>query len=93
EKVTLKIIPEPTTMVNSLLTGHVDLVPRLEPDYLHQVEDQPDLQIIDSPMNLVQLMAINNSVPPFDDIRVRQALNYAVNREEIIEGAGWGKGT
>ncbi|MDD2283524.1 MAG: ABC transporter substrate-binding protein [Eubacteriales bacterium] len=93
EKVTLKIIPEPTTMVNSLLTGHVDLVPRLEPDYLHQVEDQPDLQIIDSPMNLVQLMAINNSVPPFDDIRVRQALNYAVNRQEIIQGAGWGKGT
>lgn len=92
-KVTLNITPEPTTMVNSLLTGHVDLIPRLEPDYLHQVENKPDLQIIDSPMNLVQLMAINNSVPPFDDIRVRQALNYAVNREEIIEGAGWGKGT
>lgn len=93
DKVTLKIIPEPTTMVNNLLTGHVDLVPRLEPDYLHQVENNPGLQIIDSPMNLVQLMAINNSVPPFDDIRVRQALNYAVNREEIIQGAGWGKGT
>lgn len=93
DKVILKIIPEPSTMVNSLLTGHVDLVPRLEPDYLHQVENQPNLQIIDSPMNLVQLMAINNSVPPFDDIRVRQALNYAVNREEIIQGAGWGKGT
>ncbi len=93
DKVTLKIIPEPTTMVNNLLTGHVDLVPRLEPDYLHQVENNPDLQIIDSPMNLVQLMAINNSVPPFDDIRVRKALNYAVNREEIILGAGWGKGT
>ena len=64
DKVILKIIPEPSTMVNSLLTGHVDLIPRLEPDYLHQVENKPDLQIIDSPMNLVQLLAINNSVLP-----------------------------
>ena len=35
-------------------------------------------------MNLVQLLAINNAVPPFDDIRVRQAMNYAINRDEII---------
>lgn len=93
EKAVLKIIPEPTTMVNNLLTGHVDLIPRLEPDYLHQVEGNADLQIIDGPMNLVQLLAINNSVAPFNDLRVRQALNYAINRQEIIEGAGWGKGT
>lgn len=93
DKIILKIIPEPTTMVNSLLTGHVDLIPRLEPDYLHQVEGKSTLQIIDSPMNLVQLLAINNAVAPFDDLRVRQALNYAVNREEIIQGAAWGKGT
>jgi len=92
-EVTLKIIPEPSTAVNSLLTGHVDLIPRLEPDYLHQMENQPNLTIIDSPMNLVQLMAINNSVAPFDDIRVRQAINYAINREAIIQGAAWGKGT
>lgn len=92
-EVTLKIISEPTTAVNNLLTGHVDLIPRLEPDYLHQVENQESLKIIDSPMNLVQLMAVNNSVPPFDDVRVRQALNYAIDREEIIQGAAWGKGT
>ena len=43
-QVTLKIIPEPTTMVNNLQTGHVDLIPRLEPDYLHKVEDNPDIK-------------------------------------------------
>jgi|SRR5690554_704673 len=91
-QVRLKIIPEPATAVNSLLSGSVNLIPRLEADYLHQVEDT-ELKIIDSPMNLVQLMAINNSVEPFDDLRVRQALNYAINREEIIEGAAWGRGT
>ena len=91
--VILKIIPEPATAVNSLRTGHVDLIPRLEAEYLHQVEDAPDLKIIDSPMNLIQLLIINNAVPPFDDIRVRKAINYAVDREEIIEGAAWGMGS
>ncbi len=91
-QVTLRIIPEPATMVSNLLTGHVDLVPRLEPDYLHQVEGNAQLKIVESPMALVQLLAINNARPPFDDIRVRQALNYAIDREQIIEGAAWGKG-
>lgn len=91
-EVTLKIVPEPTTAVNSLRTGHIDLVPRLEPDYLHQVENESDLKIIDSPMNLVQLLAVNNAVAPFDNVKVRQALNYAIDRNQIIQGAAWGKG-
>lgn len=92
DTVILKIIPEPTTMINNLRTGHVNLIPRLEPDYLHQVEADPNLKIIDGPMNLVQLLAINNARVPFNDIRVRQALNYAIDREEIIRGAAWGLG-
>lgn len=93
DEVILKVIPEPTTAVNSLRTGHVDLIPRLEPDYLHLVENDPGLKIIDSPMSLVQLLSINNARAPFNDIRVRQALNHAINREQIIQGAAWGKGT
>ncbi|HOB35353.1 MAG: ABC transporter substrate-binding protein [Firmicutes bacterium] len=93
KQVILKIIPEPAAMVNSLFTGHVDLIPRLEPDYLHQVEGKDGFAVLAAPMNLVQLLIINNAVAPFDDLRVRQAMNYAVNREEIIQGAAWGKGT
>lgn len=89
----LKIIPEPSTMVNNLRTGHVDLIPRLEPDYLHQIEGDTSIKIIDSPMNLIQLLVINNAVPPFSDIKVRQAINYAIDRDAIIKGAAWGRGT
>lgn len=91
-QVTLQIIPEAATAVSNLLTGHVDLIPRLEAEYLQQVEGNAKLKIIDSPMALVQLLAINNARAPFDDLRVRQAINYAVNREQIIQGAAWGKG-
>lgn len=93
DRVTLQIIPDPSTAVTNLRTGHVDLIPRLEPDYLHQVEDDPNLTIIDGPMNLVQLLVINNARPPFDQLEVRQAIAHAINRQQIIQGAAWGRGT
>ncbi|HBN95866.1 MAG TPA: ABC transporter substrate-binding protein, partial [Firmicutes bacterium] len=45
------------------------------------------------PMNLVQVFSINNARPPFDDLRVRKALALGTNREEILHGAAWGRGT
>ncbi len=93
DRVTLKIIPDPSTAVTSLRTGHVDLIPRLEPDYLHQVEDDESLVILEGPMNLVQLLVINNAREPFNTLEVRQAVAYAINRDEIIQGAAWGRGT
>ena len=42
--------------------------------------------------NSVQLLALNNARAPFDDIRVRQALSYAVNADEIIETVDYGFG-
>jgi peptide/nickel transport system substrate-binding protein len=40
----------------------------------------------------VQLLALNNAVKPFDDIRVRQALNYGVDIRQIIDTAFYGEG-
>ena len=39
------------------------------------------------------ILSTNNAVAPFDDVRVRQALAHAINREEIIDGAMYGYGT
>jgi peptide/nickel transport system substrate-binding protein len=40
----------------------------------------------------VQLLALNNAVPPLDDIRVRQAINYGVDIQQIIDTAFYGEG-
>lgn len=86
------IIPDENSMVLNLKAGRVDLVPRLETSVLHQVERNPDLQVLSFPMNVVQIFAINNQRPPFDDWRVRKALALSVNREEVLLGAAWGHG-
>ncbi len=43
--------------------------------------------ILSSPQNMVQLFAVNNEIAPFNNLKVRQALNYAINKEEVIFGA------
>jgi len=91
-QVNFLIIPDENSMVLNLKAGRVQLIPRLEVSVLHQVENSPGIKIHTSPMNLVQLFAINNSRPPFDDLRVRRALALGLNREEILLGAAWGQG-
>jgi peptide/nickel transport system substrate-binding protein len=48
--------------------------------------------ILSGKSNSVQLLALNNNVKPFDDIRVRHAINYAVDVREIIDTAFYGRG-
>lgn len=90
-EVYFRIMPDYTSAVISLKTGNIDVIPRLEASYLHQVENVPNLVVHAAPMNLVQLLAVNNARPALQDVRVRQAIAMAVNRDEIIIGAAWGQ--
>lgn len=92
KEVYFRIIPDENSMVLNLKSGRIDLIPRLEASVLHQVEHDPSLKVLSGPMNVVQVLAINNERPPFDDWRVRKALSLAVNKEEVIMGAAWGYG-
>lgn len=92
ERANLQIMPDDSSSVLSLRTGHIDIIPRMEPSLLHQVEGNSSLKVVTNPMNLVQLLAINNKREPFNDLRVRQAIALAIDREEIILGAAWGHG-
>jgi len=92
DEVIFKFIPDPSSALAALQAGNVD-VSYVTGENVPVVEADPNLKIISGPQNLVQIMAINNSREPFDDVRVRRAICHAVNREEIIEGVMFGYGT
>ena len=52
-----------------------------------------DFTSVEGPQNMVQIFALNNSVEPLNKKEVRQAINYAVNKEEIIQTVMEGHGT
>ncbi|MCL6450258.1 MAG: hypothetical protein K6T75_03075 [Acetobacteraceae bacterium] len=93
DEVIFKIIPDDSVQTVSLKTGEVDVVPNLPPEAAADVANNPTLKLYTAPMNMVQIMAINNARAPFNDRRVRQALSYSVDKLDVIDGASWGYGT
>jgi len=95
DKVTFKIITEANTLIMGLKGNTLDLVIHLPNTLAPEVED--DFTVLDSTMKLVQALYLNNRVEPFNDVRVRQAMYYALNVPEIIDfvcdGAGVPTGT
>lgn len=92
EKVTFKICSNADTIAMELNGGTIDMFCRLTSAQLAEL-DTEKFEVLEGTMNLVQAMYLNNSYEPFSDIRVRQALCYALNRQEILDFVSDGKGT
>lgn len=84
-----KIIKDTQNAVMAFQMGEVDIIHRMETGYVDMIGENG--KIIKGEQNLVQLLALNNDVKPLNDIRVRKAINYAVNKEEVIEGSSLGE--
>jgi glutathione transport system substrate-binding protein len=68
----------------ALLTHEVDLIEYVEWRQIATIESEPAF-VVDLEPSLFQVLSINVSEEPFSDPKVRQAISYAINREEIVE--------
>lgn len=84
------LIIEAGSWVMSLKSGAIDLVAHLTADQVSSVEDQYVIE--KDTMKLVQAMYLNHSFEPFSDVRVRQALCYAVDKQAVIDFVCAGNG-
>ena len=91
DKVTYKISENVEGLILGLQSGALDLVAHLSSTQTAQL-NEADFHIEQGTMNLVQALYLNNAVSPFDDVRVRQALCYAVDKHAVIDLAFDGYG-
>ena len=91
DKVTFKVCADMDAGLTELANGSIDIFPYLSKDRADQL-DPAKYNIESNGSNMVQIFALNNAVEPLNDVRVRQAINYAINRKDIIsvtmDGAG-----
>lgn len=82
EEVTFRFVPESSTRIADLSSGAAQIVTQLPPDQLAAVEASGQIAI-DAPIVGSAWIRIATDVEPFDDVRVRRALNHAVDAGAI----------
>lgn len=91
DEIHFKFIPEISTAVSELITGAVDIV-RLTPDLVDRVEAEDHLEVKIVGGLVRAVVMFNLTVDEcLADTRVRQALNYAVNRNEMVDAFAFGQ--
>ena len=81
--INIKIINELNTAVRAVVAGEADLAINLQAPQKVIADRTPNVVAIVAPSLVLYGAFLNYGRPPLDDVRVRQALNYAINREEI----------
>lgn len=92
DEVTFKVVADSNAIVTGLKGGSIDMFARLDSTQTGQL-DEKDFTIYEGGMNLVQALYLNNAEEPFNDVKVRQALCYAVNRQDVLDMIADGKET
>ena len=92
DRVTYKVNEKMEGLIMGLQSGALDLVSHMSSTDTAQL-DPAEFNIEEGTMNLVQALYLNNSVEPFDNELVRQALCYAIDRQGILDMAFDGYGS
>ena len=93
-KATFRIIADPTAAFAAMMAGDVDAFPNFPaPETLPQLADDPRFKVIVGSTEGETILAMNNKQPPLDNVKVREAIAHAINRQDIIDGAMFGYGT
>ncbi len=87
QQVVMNIIPERAVQVQGLLSGQVDISYIVDQEDVPQLEGSGDLVVQKHLTSLIQVMAMNCSRPPLSDLKVRQAINYAIDQQQVLDVA------
>jgi len=96
QHVRVRVISDMNALQAELQAGRVDIAPMptsLSPDAIKRLEGDRNLQVRAFPGSNVNLLTLNTASPPLDNVKVRQAIAYAIDRPTMIQQLllGYGK--
>jgi peptide/nickel transport system substrate-binding protein len=89
----LRFITDDAARMAAALAGEVDIASNVPPSRIDELEASENIEIRSAPSSRYFFVVMNSTQPPFDDFRVRKAVNLAIDREALVLGVGRGFGT
>jgi peptide/nickel transport system substrate-binding protein len=86
------IVPDATARQVGLAGGTYHLIPVVEPAIAQTLQGRPGVQVQNTQDLAYTLIGINTTKPPFDNPAVREAINTAVDRSQIVQAVLFGRG-
>src|SRR5947199_5043389 len=83
--VVFRAIPEVATQVAELKTGGVDIIRNVDADLMPDIQGHPQTRISTTPILRVHYISLDMRTPPFDKKAARQAANYAIDKQAMIQ--------
>lgn len=80
-----KPVQEASVRFLELKKGTVQGMDNLSPEYISQIRDDDQLQLLTQPGMNIGYLAMNMDKPPYDDVLVRRAINHAVNKKALVD--------
>ena len=93
DTVTIREVPEAGSRTAMLQTGEADMVYPMPADQIQAIEGNDDINVMTADSNIMRYVTLNMNLEPLSDVRVRQAMNYAIDKEAYIQVMYAGNGT
>ncbi len=90
--ITVRVIPEASARVIALEAGEIDVVWSVDAIDCPNVEGNPDTILLSQPSSSIEYIGMNTSKEKFSDVRVRQAINMAIDQQSFIDAIIEGRG-
>ncbi len=91
--VIFRFIPEKSTALSALQAGEVDWTDSIPTQRVNQLKDDDSVHLAVTPSNDYWYLALNEAREPWNDVRVRQAIAYAIDRDAIVAATSYGTAT
>lgn len=85
ETVVFRAVPDVSTRIADLKTGKADLVRDVPPDQATSIENDPNTKLLSVPTERIGYLYINAEAGPTEDVRVRQAIAYAIDKQGLVD--------
>ena len=85
ERIIFKVIPDASSRLAQLVSGAVDIAKDIPTIDIKSVENNPDITIVRNPTRMLGYLGMSADFPPFDNVKVRQAVSYAIPYDTIID--------